>query len=410
MWAYLMEIDYLLQKKRILTLYSLGFLLVFGYAIARPCIDSILLEHYSNDILPKAWLITAIASIFVIAFYNRFNQKHAILTIYGGISLISAVSLIILLAIFFMGFIPAIFILYIWKEIYMVVLMETYWSYANIVFCTKTAKNRYGRAMTVASVGGLLGNLIVSPLALYIGTKATLCFLVIFLLLGFLIAYLARHIADEKPVVINNDFNLGVKTLFKSKYLVPLAILVCTVQVVIGLIDYNFNGLLKEHYVDTDARTALLGQIHAAINIFGVMLQFLTGIILKYVGIAITFSSIPFLLGGFVLAFVMVPKFLFMILVKISSKTLDYSLLRGTKEILYIPLSRSEKTQGKGIIDIFFYRLAKGLSSLLLFMLISFDDSSYVMKLSLLLIVLWLILAIIISKRYQKLIKASEEV
>ena len=51
---------------------------------------------------------------------------------------------------------------------------------------------------------------------------------------------------------------------------------------------------------------------------------------------------------------IVVPKFLFMILVKISSKTLDYSLLRGTKEILYIPLSRAEKTQGKGIIDIFF--------------------------------------------------------
>lgn len=405
-----MEMNYLLQKKRIITLYSLGFLLVFGYAIARPCIDSILLEHYSNDVFPKAWLITAFASMFVIAFYNRFNQKYAILTMHGYISLISALSLIILLSAFFLGFIPAIFLLYIWKEIYMVVLMETYWSYANMVFCTKTAKNRYGKAMTVASLGGILGNIIVSPMALYLGSKVTLCFLVLFLLLGFVIAYKAKNIADEKPnLPKKNDFNLGIKTLFKSKYLVPLAFLICIVQVTIGLIDYEFNGLLKEHYADTDSRTALLGQIHAAINILGVGLQLLTSYILKIAGIGATFASIPFLLGICVIAFIAIPQFIFMVLVKIISKTLDYSLLRGTKEILYIPLSRAEKTQGKGFIDIFFYRLAKGLSSLILFAMISLSFSSYIMILALALIILWFILSLIISYRYQNLIAEQEK-
>ena len=405
-----MEINYLLQKKRIITLYSLGFLLVFGYSFARTCIDSILLEHYSSDIFPKAWLITAFASMFVIAFYNRFNQKYAVLTMYGYISLISALSLILLLGIFFAGFIPAIFILYIWKEIYMVVLMETYWSYANMVFCTKTAKNRYGKAMTIASIGGLLGNILVSPMALYLGSKITLCFLVIFLLIGFIIAYKAKNLADEKPQApAKSDINLGIKTLFKSKYLVPLAILICTVQVVIGLIDYNFNGLLKENYLDTDTRTALLGQIHAAINILGIALQVLTSYILKFVGIKTTFAAIPFLLGIFVVTFIAIPQFIFMIFIKVSSKTLDYSLLRGTKEILYIPLSRSEKTQGKGIIDIFLYRLAKGLSSLILFFMISFNLSYYVMSLALVLILLWFILSLIISYRYQKLISTCDE-
>lgn len=405
-----MEINYLLQKKRIITLYSLGFLLVFGYSFARTCIDSILLEHYSSDIFPKAWLITAFASMFVIAFYNRFNQKYAVLTMYGYISLISALSLILLLGTFFAGFIPAIFILYIWKEIYMVVLMETYWSYANMVFCTKTAKNRYGKAMTIASIGGLLGNVLVSPMALYLGSKITLCFLVLFLLIGFIIAYKAKNLADEKPQApAKSDINLGIKTLFKSKYLVPLAILICTVQVVIGLIDYNFNGLLKENYLDTDTRTALLGQIHAAINILGIALQVLTSYILKFVGIKTTFAAIPFLLGIFVVTFIAIPQFIFMIFIKVSSKTLDYSLLRGTKEILYIPLSRSEKTQGKGIIDIFLYRLAKGLSSLILFFMISFNLSYYVMSLALVLILLWFILSLIISYRYQKLISTCDE-
>lgn len=279
-----------------------------------------------------------------------------------------------------------------------------------MVFCTKTAKNRYGKAMTIASIGGLLGNILVSPMALYLGSKITLCFLVIFLLIGFIIAYKAKNLADEKPQApAKSDINLGIKTLFKSKYLVPLAILICTVQVVIGLIDYNFNGLLKENYLDTDTRTALLGQIHAAINILGIALQVLTSYILKFVGIKTTFAAIPFLLGIFVVTFIAIPQFIFMIFIKVSSKTLDYSLLRGTKEILYIPLSRSEKTQGKGIIDIFLYRLAKGLSSLILFFMISFNLSYYVMSLALVLILLWFILSLIISYRYQKLISTCDE-
>lgn len=407
-----MENSNSIQLKRIVTLYLMGFMLIFGYAFARPCIDSIFLEHYSNDDLPAAWLITSLASAVIIAIYNRYNQRYAILSLYGGVSLICALILAVLLAAYFFGFIPAIFILYIWKELYMVVLMETYWSFADIVFSISTARHTYGLAMAISSLGGVVGNLLVGPVATLLGTRLALSFLVVFLFMGFIIAYLGKKIADEKPKYHKekNQVGLGIQTLFSSKYLVPLAILACTVQVVTGLIDYRFNGMLQENYVNTDMRTQMLGYIHAAVNVIGISIQVCLGPILRLFGIGNTFKSIPLLLSLAMCSFIILPHFAIIITVKIANKALDYSLFRGVKEILYIPLSRAEKTQGKGLIDIFMYRVARGFSSLLLIFMISFGLTAYVMEFSLLLALLWLVLASVIAKRYQSLVTSAEDI
>jgi AAA family ATP:ADP antiporter len=406
-----MKFNQSLQFKRTAILYLIGFMLIFGYAIARPCIDSMFLEHYSSDDLPLAWLITAFSSIFVIAFYNRFNQKFAILSLYGGVSLLCSGMLAILLTAYIAGFIPAIFILYIWKELYMVVLMETYWSYADIVFSISAARHTYGLVMTMSSLGGVFGNLLVGPVAKIIGTKATLSILILLLIAGFLVAYFSRSIADKKPESTKElpDVSLGLKAMWQSKYLMPLGFMIFTVQIVIGLIDYRFNTMLKENIVNTDMRTDVLGQIHAAVNVFGISIQLCMGPILKFLGIGNALRSVPLLLSIILLAFVILPQFALMVAVKISSKALDYSLLRGVKEILYIPLTRVEKTQGKGIIDIFMYRLARGFSAFLLWVLFACSLTAYVMQFSLILVIVWLFLAWIIATRYHTLVANKDE-
>lgn len=398
------------ETKRVIILYIMGFLLVFGYAFARPCIDSVFLKHYSSDDLPRAWLLTSLVSALVIAAYNRFNQRYSIMSLYGRASFFWAATLSVLLVAYFWGFTPAIFILYIWKEIYMVVLMETYWSFADIIFSVNKARHTYGVAMAISSFGGVLGNLVVGPFAKAIGTENVLWFLIVFLLLGCLIVVFCHKYGDEKPKngKGTTDVGVGVKTLLNSKYLVPLAILACIVQMVTGLIDYKFNGMLQENYVNVDARTELLGNLHALINGVSIAIQLAMGPFLRIFGIGNTFKSIPLLLSSAMFCFLLVPHFFIILFVKVANKAFDYSLFRGVKEILYIPLSREEKTQGKGIIDIFMYRLARGFSSLILMAMISLGIASYVIEVSLALAILWLVLAVIIVKRYQKLTSAEE--
>ena len=51
---------------------------------------------------------------------------------------------------------------------------------------------------------------------------------------------------------------------------------------------------------------------------------------------------------------------------KSASKFLTYSIFKSAKELVYLPLSYNEQTQGKAIIDIMVYRQAKLLASVLL--------------------------------------------
>jgi ATP/ADP translocase len=97
------------------------------------------------------------------------------------------------------------------------------------------------------------------------------------------------------------------------------------------------------------------------------------------------------------------------VVLKVASKVFDYSLFRAAKEILYIPLSYSEKTQGKALVDIMTYRLAKGGASLLVLVLVALDLSASSVGLAIGLIGLWWWLTLVIVRRYRTLVSRAEE-
>jgi AAA family ATP:ADP antiporter len=145
-----------------------------------------------------------------------------------------------------------------------------------------------------------------------------------------------------------------------------LMALVAISQVVITLIDYQMNIALERVYPDTDGRTAIIGRIYAAIDFVAMGLQVATGPILRALGVSAVLLLIPSLLGGAVAGFALLPRFALIASAKVASKAFDYSLFRAAKEILYIPLNHAERTQGKALVDICSYRVAKGACSLLL--------------------------------------------
>ena len=104
----------------------------------------------------------------------------------------------------------------------------------------------------------------------------------------------------------------------------------------------------------------------AVIDVGSMSLQLLTGVVLAWLGVTRTLLAIPAILGAAVAAFAFAPHFLTMAVAKVASKSFDYSLFRAAKEILYIPLSYPEKTQGKAVIDMLTYRVAKAGASILL--------------------------------------------
>lgn len=401
-----------LQKARILSLALLAFFNVASYSISRPAIESLFLKDHSSSALPTVWILTAIATALAMSIYNRFNTRYSLLKVFGASALLSAFSLGVLV----LGAQNAIpgtsFLLYIWKEIYVVILSEIFWSFADTVFDSKSAKRVYGLLLAVGSIGGLTGSLIVGQIAKIFGTAGSLWTVIPILIASFLTSTVfARYASEEQLAEWNNkkqkNFDGSLQVIWKSQYLLPLLFLIVVVQITITLIDFEFNNTLQFSYPDVDQRTDILGKVHAAIDIVALFLQLTSSFIFRMIGVSGTLFCIPICLMGVVIGALTVPHIAMMFTLKVASKCFDYSLFRASKEILYIPLSRLEKTKGKAFIDILIYRLSKGFSSLLLLALSFLSASNYVLEVALILQIIWIFLTHVITKRYRTIIEGE---
>lgn len=398
---------------RVAILSLLAFFIIGSYGIARPTIDSLYLKHYASTSLPMVWIASALFMTLALAIYNHFNQRHSLLKIFGVACVISGAILTLCLLAYREGYTHSLFFLCIWKEIYVVVLIEIFWSFSDVVFSIKNARWFYGVLLVFGSMGGLVGNYFVGNLAYQFGTVNVVWWILPILLGCWLISVLVgRTLGDSVPLKKpghTSHFFDSLRVVRSSRYLVPLLFLIAVIQIATTLIDYEFNAVIQQNYPNDDDRTAVIGNLHALVDFIAIALQFLTAPILLILGVTRTLLSIPLLVGCTVVAFVVSPQLLTMLITKVTSKCFDYSIFRAAKEILYIPLSHPEKTQGKGLIDILIYRIARGTASVLILVLIYFNLSSMIMQVSLAFLCIWLVLTYVIVKRYRALVSVEQE-
>jgi ATP:ADP antiporter, AAA family len=389
-----------LPLRTLIALAVLAFVSMMGYALVRPPTESLFLEHYSSKSLPWVWLAGVLAAGLVTEAYVRASRGADLLRLVAKVAGTSAVLLVILLLAVWQRVPGASFVLYVWKDIYIVALVEAFWSLANSTFAERVAKWTYGLFLALGSIGGLVGNLLAGVLAREFGTQFSL-FAVVPLLVGTTVVCLVLPPVG-KASGEKSSARLSIAEAFgvvrASRYLWLLLGVVAVVQVSLTTIDFRFNQLIEVAYPAVDARTAVLGRVYAAIDAGALGLQLLTGVILKLVGLRGTFVAVPSVVFAATLAFVLNPTFIFAAALKITGKSFDYSLARAAKEILYIPLSAAEKVRGKAVVDIFTYRMSKGLASLLLLALATLPAAALGATL-LLLSSIWLLLALQISRR-----------
>jgi len=401
-----------LPVQRIVLLCALAFVVLCSYEVARPACESLFLEAYGSAALPQVWIVVAIVAALVVTVYNRFSASVPLVRLFAIAAGISATLLIVLLQLFQADVPEAAFALYVWKDVYVVVLVEIFWSFANASFAIGTAKWVYGLFCVMGSLGSMVGGKGVGYLAKEWGTVQSLWLVIPLLALSWLLCVFLKRLdaptqSEQQPQ--HSSLQEGFSVLLKSRYLVLILALIVVIQVVITLVDYQFNVMVEQYTQNTDERTALIGNVYAAISMGSMTLQLATGPILRFVGIPLTLFCIPLVLGGAVGLMAAAPRFLATAAAKVVGKCLDYSLFRAAKEILYIPLNYAEKTQGKAVIDILAYRVAKGVASGLVLLLVWVDLRSWISWIAVLLVVVWIQLTVMIVRRYTRWVETIEK-
>lgn len=389
-----------IQRIRLVGLAALIFVILASYAVARPATESLFLDANGAEALPLAWIGVGAGSLAVVALYNRWSASIDLVRMFGIVSALSAGLLAAILVAMGIDLPGTTWALYLWKDLYIVVLIEIFWSFANSTVPKERAKWWYGLFCVIGSLGGMAGNLGVGWIAAEWSTAQSLWAVVPLLGIGgiggFVLAQQTGIAAEAKQAA--SSLRAGFSVLRTSRFLWLLMALIAITQVVITLIDYQFNVALEQFYPDVDERTAAIGRMYASIDAIAIALQLGTGPIIRLLGVPLVLLAIPGVLGAAVAGYALVPRYGAIAAAKIASKAFDYSLFRAAKEILYIPLSRAEKTQGKAFVDMMSYRMAKGATSLMLLALVAAQQPRAALWATLGCVMLWTVITVHLNR------------
>ena len=344
---------------------ALACIVMLSYALAGSAAQSLFLAAYSSTLLPWVWAAVAVVSTVCVLLVNYAASHMGVVRLFLWAIGSSAGILLLLLVAHSAGLPGMPFAIYVWKDIYVVVLVELFWTFANVAFAVHTASRTYGLYCAAGSVGAVVGNLAIGPLAQRIGTFNTLWLILPTLALtAWGCESLGRQIGADLPMPTPSKnrgrLRAGWQIMRDSRFLTPLMLMVLAVQLAMTLIDFQFNEILEVAYPELDGRTAVIGELNAAVGFLSFVIQLATSTILRVAGLPATLLGVPVILGATLIGFLLQPGFVSMTIAKITSKTLDYSIFRAAKEMVYIPLSYAEKTQGKAVVDMLTYRAAKG--------------------------------------------------
>jgi AAA family ATP:ADP antiporter len=152
------------------------------------------------------------------------------------------------------------------------------------------------------------------------------------------------------------------------------------------------------------------GNFFTLVNIASSLIQaFVVSRVLKYFGVRIALLVLPVVaLGGYAtMAFI--PLLPLIRNVKLAENSLDYSLQNTTRNALYLPTSREAKYKAKQANDTFFVRLGDVISAGLVYAgttWLGFAPRQFALT-NVGLIVVWLTLAVVIGRRFQRMTGAE---
>lgn len=347
---------------------STFFLILGTYPMIRTTTTSIYMNFYGGAKTPTVWFYSIVALSITIFIYNKLYKHFKIQTLFLFTSLIS-IAFFILGTLLVERFHWLSFLLFIWKEVYIVLLINLALGYLNESIDVSFAKLFYGFVGAVGSVGGILGGMLVHYLTYSFTTEQILIMSSGPLFLGILAFWNVRFPVIERQSESKQVKSSPLKSISSvKKYVGLFVLLIVLTQVVISLANFKFNILFDQLVPDKGDKTRFLSTLYSLVNVFALVVQiFIIPYLFKFVSIRKIHLIIPL----FFLSVITVGFFLFGTLFSVAAvftmlKGSDYSIFNAAKELLYFPLEKIQKTGAKYLVDMIAYRGAKGLISFVL--------------------------------------------
>ncbi len=161
--------------------------------------------------------------------------------------------------------------------------------------------------------------------------------------------------AAEKP--IGGGIWEGITHIYRSPYLFGLFLFILLYTLTSTWAYFQQSELTKAGFTDRAARTAFFAKLDLSVNSLTLLLQiFLTGRLMKYLGVTVTLLFMPVLsLFGFA-AMGIAPIIAVLAVFQVARRASTFAFMRPAREVLFTVLRREDKYKAKSFIDTVGYR------------------------------------------------------
>jgi len=418
-----------------------GFLILAAYYVIRPLRSALVLPIRIG--LPGGGVLTGpeiqsyvgaiMAPLFlvIVPLYGIFASTVNRIRLINYVTLFFVSNLLVFFLLGRAGLMPTALgvVFLLWTGIFNLMVVAQFWSFANDLYTVEQGKRLFAIIGFGASVGAIAGAFITSFLIGRLGDLPMMLIsagiLMVCLALTNLIHRRERDRASNARNRIQAEQPLGraggFQLVLRERYLMLIGLLTLAAQ----LVNTNGNYILSATLAQT-ARAAvatgtagglserqIIGSYMAGTdfwqNLLVVVIQlFLVSRIFKYLGVGGSLFILPTIALSSYGLFAAAPLLAVIRVGKIAENATDYSLQNTARRALFLPTSREAKYKALQAVETFFWRggdMLSGVATLLIVQFLGLGVRSYAVV-NLWLVVVWIVLAIALSRENRRLTTA----
>ena len=339
--------------------------LLCGYEWVRGPSNALYLRAYGPQNLGFALAVVAPALAAILYGYNALLTRLGPRRTLAWTSLLSIAGLALLRFLIAWGVPGASAALYFLRQVYIVVLLEQYWSFVDSRLSAGEAARANGLIAGLGSLGGVLGGWLLGRWSGAWPTRDWLIAAALVSLPAVLLADLAQRVGGEacaeEAAGAAGGLSIGASSLSREPILWRLLLLVAVTQAFSVIVNLRFQTQIYRDIPSLDGQTAFYGRFYAGINLLTLAMQFaLTPLALSALSPGVAQAAIPALHLGLGFWALSHPSLASCAAAYLAFKSTDYSLFRASKEMFYRGLSFDARYRAKELIDVLVYRFGKG--------------------------------------------------
>jgi ATP:ADP antiporter, AAA family len=362
-------VDVKAQEVRALALgFIYYFLILSSYYVIRPIRDDF---GAAGGIENLPWMFTGtlitmlIANALFAALVAKFSRRRFIPIAYRFLIANLLIFLVLLMTISKSNQVWVGRAFFVWTSVFNLFVISVFWAFMVDVFNTDQGKRLFGFISVGGTLGAILGAAITAGLVQRIGTLSLLLICAALLELSaqcvrFFPVTLAgastKRIASEETPV-GGGIWAGIVHNVRSSYLLGISAYMLLYALTSTLLYFQQVGIAAAAYPNRPARTAFFARIDLLVNVLTVLCQaFLTGRLLKWLGVGVTLAILPGLsVVGFG-AMGVVPTLTLLVIFLTLRRAGNFAIARPARETLFTVISREDKYKAKNFIDTVVYR------------------------------------------------------